>query len=214
MGRRLSRRQLLAAAGAGAASLAGCTGGGDGGGGGPTETCAESLPRPYLGAADAAVTVAVFEDYACPHCRHFDEQVAPGLVSNYAEPGKIRYEFYDFPIPVRDPTSWQAASAARAVQDREGREAFFAYKSRLFDNQSSLSLDAYASLADGITDGDAVREAARTRCYEPVVTADRQTGRDRGVQGTPTVFVDGEALSAPSYDALRSAVDSALSRNR
>lgn len=209
MTRRLTRRAVLAGAGAGAAGLAGCLGGGSG----QSETCAESLPRPYLGAADADVTVTVFEDYACPHCRTFARQVAPRLKSEYAETDRVRHEFYDFPIPVDEQVSWQAASAARAVQDRAGREAFFTYKRRLFDDQGSLSPATYEELAEGLTDGGPVREAAETRCYDPVVEADRQAGRDRGVQGTPTVFVNDQRLVGPDFATASDAVEASLSRN-
>ena len=103
-----TRRSYLVAVGAAAAvgTTAGCLGGGgsasalpDGCDVGELDVVS-SLPRPALGPEDAAVTVDVFEDYACPHCQTFTQDVYPEIRSKYIDPGEIRYRFFDFPIPV------------------------------------------------------------------------------------------------------------------
>ena len=186
---RLSRRRLLAT---GAAVLGGSTAGCLGGGGdaGGTTTPNQQLPHPTAGDPDADVTVAVFEDFACPHCREYNEQVVPDLWDEYVAPGTVAYVHYDFPVPVDETVSWQAPSAARAVQGGTDAATFFEYAGRLFANQSRLGPDVYADLADAVgADGGQAREAATNGTYRPTVVADRQTGIDRGVEGTPTVFV-------------------------
>ncbi|MFB6161789.1 MAG: thioredoxin domain-containing protein [Haloferacaceae archaeon] len=200
------RRQYLAVA-AGAAA-AGCLGG-DGGGG--TATPEPSLSAPVLGDPDAAVTVASYEDFACPHCRTYALDVFPRIREEYVAPGKVRYEHHDFPIPVDERWSWDAALAARAVQDAVGDEAFFEYATRLFENQGQYSMDLIGRLADAVgADADAVRQAVREERFRPTVAADRRRGRDAGVSGTPTVFVDGEALSSYGYRTVADAIESAL----
>lgn len=42
------------------------------------------------------------------------------------------------------------------------------------------------------------------------MSGDRETGSDRGVEGTPTAFVDGEMYEAPSASEFERAVESAL----
>ena len=201
------RRALLGMGGLAASALSGCLGGassgsnGSGGGGGDT------LPTPVKGDPDAGTTVAVFEDFACPHCRTYNLEVLPTIASQYIDPGKVRYEHYDFPV-VND-TSWRAASAARAVQKRTGAKQFFKYAKALYQNQSSLGPDTYASLADGMDlDGSAVRKAGENQTHEPTVSANKQTGEDRGVRGTPTVFV-GDSTVDPTVEAISSAIESA-----
>jgi len=220
-----SRRAFLAGATALATTTAGCLGGG----GADTETeppelgtIADSatptggqpLPTPVAGDPDADVTVAVFEDYACPHCGTYSLEVFPQVAADYLETDEIRYELRDFPIPVDEQVSWQAASAARAVQASAGTQAFYVYSERLFANQDSLGPDTYASLTEGLdVDGEAVRTAATERRYDQTVEADKQAGLDRGVQGTPTVFVDGEPVqwSEIAYDPVREAIEAARS---
>jgi len=213
-----SRRAFLAGSVVAVTASAGCLGGGGAseapelGEIAPTSTpdTDGTLPAPVAGDPDADVTVAVFEDYACSHCATYSMEVFPQIASEYLEPGTIRYEFHDFPIPVDETVSWQAANAARAVQANAGSQAFFEYSEALFANRSTLGPSTYADLSDTV-DGGTVREAATDRTYDRTVREDRQRGLDRGVGGTPEVFVDGSKVEGASYDAVSSAIEAARS---
>jgi protein-disulfide isomerase len=203
----------------GVSGIAGCLGGGNGGsgngdGGDSGNGEQDTTDRPTLGDSDAPVTVAVYEDFACPHCRTFNEDVTPQLVSDYVEPGDVAYEHYDFPIPVDETVSWQAPQAARSVMKQAGSETFFEYAELLFANQSSLGMDTYVDLAAEVgVDGDVVESAVSEGRYRQTVEADRDEGIDRGVGGTPTVFVNGEN-AAPNgrlgYSGIAQAIESQL----
>jgi len=198
--------------------VAGCLGGtggssgrtdGSSGGSGGT---VDSLPAPVQGDPEAGVTVQVFEDYACPHCRQYEEDVLPKLEADYVDPGTIRYEHHDFPIPVDDRWSWVAASAARGVQDHVGDAAFFEYTHALFEHQSEYSLSLVASLAGDVgADGETIREAADAQTYRPVLEADRELGLQMGLDGTPEVYVDGEQTADHAYETIASAIENARS---
>lgn len=213
-----TRREVLAAVGGGTAvAVTGCLGGGgpdtleDGGATGTAtgSPASDMLSTPVRGDPNAPVTVLAFEDYACPHCREYSLDVAPDIFAEYADNGAIRYEFHDFPIPVDEDVSWNAACAARAVQARAGDEAFFEYAHALFESQSDLGPGAYERLADDAgLDGAAVRESALDGEYRPAVAADRQRGEAAGVRGTPTVAVDGTVVD-PTYDAISAAIEDA-----
>lgn len=179
---------------------------------GPPVTPTDSglLPAPSLGPADAPVTVMAFEDYGCGHCGTYSRKIFPQVHTEFIEPGDIRYEFHDFPIPVRR-GSRPAANAARAVQNTVGEGAFWAYSKLLFENQNSLTLDTIADLASEVgADEQAVRTAADQLSYSETVQADRQRGIDMGVQGTPTIFVDGQKVSDYRWDNLSSVIESDL----
>lgn len=169
------------------------------------------LPAPVRGDPDADVTVMAFEDFACPHCRDYSLGEVPQIAEAYIDPGIIRYEFHDFPIPVADPTSWRAANAAREAQDRGGDSVFWEYEKRLFENQERLGPNTFAAIASELDlDGEAVRTAAVEERHMNTVQADRKIGQDRGVEGTPTVFVDGNAVR-PTAEAIGEAIEQARS---
>jgi len=233
-----SRRRFLLGVTTGAAALAGCASGNDGGDGGsgetgdgsgggdsPTDgstpTTTESLlPPPVLGDPDASVTLAVYEDYACPHCADYNRNGFAELQSAYIESGDIRYEHRDAPIPVADPGSWQAASAARDVQARHGTDAFWDYAKKLFENSGSLGGDVgslFERLATdlGLGEAEAIAQAGVDRVHDPTVRADRQRATELGVPGTPAFVIDGEVVTSGfgggTISTVRSALDSALS---
>ena len=216
-----SRRAVLAGLSAAAATAtAGCLGGGGGGeNGGSDEVPAdavESLPTPVQGDEDAPVTVAVFEDFACPHCRTFAVDVQPRIVDEYVDPGDVRYEHHDFPIPVDDRWSWEAPGAGRAVQDTVGDAVFVTFTGRLFeegwaDGSPTYSESLMRDLASAVgADPDTVVADASGNRYRPVLEADRESGLDRGVQATPSVFVDGTLLDRPDYSTISSAIEEGL----
>ncbi|MEF8853153.1 MAG: DsbA family protein [Haloarculaceae archaeon] len=205
------RAFLTTTAGVGGAvvATAGCLGLGESGTETETATAVpETLPPPTRGEGD--VTLTVHEDFACPACRRFHEQFVPVIDRDYVEPGVVTYEFRDFPLEMHAPRSFEAANAARAVQDGHGDEAFFAYADSLFANQDSLSPDTYERLANDIdADGDEVRAAAEGRAYRKTVDRDLSMGRDAGVRGTPTVFVNGSQPAELSLGAIRDAIEAA-----
>lgn len=204
-GVRERRRTVLRAS---AVGFAGATAGCLGILGGRSERV-EELPTPTLGPADADVVVEAFEDFACPHCRTYSLQVVPRLRSEYVDPGTIRYEFHDFPLPVSE-WSWKTAIAARSVQDRQGVEAFWAFAKGAFERQAAMSTDAIRDLSVRVgADPDAVAADVRNDVYRPVVRADKRRGEDLGVRGTPSVFVAGTPVGN-SYDAISSAIDRRL----
>src|SRR5665213_1872767 len=45
--------------------------------------------EPYIGNANAPVTMALFFDYQCPFCKQFDQTVIPTLYTQYVQAGKL-----------------------------------------------------------------------------------------------------------------------------
>jgi protein-disulfide isomerase len=229
-----SRRAFLASAAVGGLlAIAGCSGG-DGTEGTPSPTATDagpelgtgietgtgtgtgsqsvSLPTPTLGPDDAEVTVAAYESYLCGHCARYNLNGFPKVRSEYVDPGRIRYEHHDFPLG--DP-AWYSAIAARSVQATVGEDAFWPYSKQLFANASETSLELYRSLATEVgADPDVVEQHVRNLKWLPVVEADRKGGAERGVDATPTFFVNGESVDPSGhgswYEAVSAAIDAAL----
>lgn len=208
---------MLAATGAslaGLSGLAGCLGGGGPAAAGncdiTDEATVDELPPPVAGDPDAEVTVMAFEDFACPHCQTYQVEVFPTIREEYVASDQIRYEHHDLPIPVDDRWSWWVASAARGVQDTVGDDAFFTFAEAAYRRQDEYSLDVLAEVAESAgADPCEIQNDAANEVYRPVLEADRQRGRDLGVSGTPTVFVNGRQVNA-DVSAMRSAIESAL----
>jgi protein-disulfide isomerase len=217
MGKWFTRRELL---GAGAASIATVGGGyyflgiGEANGVKTPQCDAEppaDLDAPTIGNPNAGVTVAAYSDFSCPHCRDYALNVFPQIRRKYVRPGTVRYEHHDFPLPV-DKWSRPAANAAREVQRRAGDTAYFEYATALYRHQDSYSYDLFGDLASTVNvPGKPVEQAARNGAYCAVLNESIQQGLDRGVSGTPTVFVNDRKLLAPDTEKLSSAIEKARS---
>lgn len=183
-----SRRRFLAAAGGGlTGALAGCIGGG---GGSPDIGSLSSDDRPVRGDEDASVRMVVFSDFSCPHCARFAIQEAPQIVDEYVATGDVAYFHADFPIPVSETWSYPVASAARAVFEEAGHDAFWSFASNIYQQQGRYSYDVIETVADDVAGvGAAARNAAQAEEYRDTAESDREMGRDWGVQATPAVFV-------------------------
>lgn len=208
MAPRLSRRQFAASLTAGTlTAVAGCLSSSRDPG---EQISGQPLAVPTKGDPDATVTVTAYEDIGCPHCQTYQTEVAPEIESEYIESNRIRYEFRDMVLPADGKRSWEAASAARAVQDRAGVTAFWSSLDALFANQSELGPDTYETLADDIdVGGSAVRDAAVEQAYDETVSHYTDEAGEAGVDSTPTVTVDGstvewgdEIAADPVLDAI------------
>jgi protein-disulfide isomerase len=202
---------LTAVAATGSVAVAGCLGESSGTSydcGDSSETVSQAA-QPAIGAADAPVTVKVWEDFACPHCKTFSLEVFPRIREQYVATGDVRFEHHDFPIPVRE-WAWGAASASRAVSEATDGETFFAYAKSLYEAQDDYSLQAVGDAADSLDGVDpcAAVTAARSETYRPVIEADRERGAQLGVEGTPSVFVNGGAVTdGYGFDAVSAAIE-------
>jgi protein-disulfide isomerase len=171
------------------------------------------------GPADAPVTVDVYEDFLCPVCRRFEEQVG-GTLDQLVREGTVQVRYRPIAILDRfspDDYSTRALNAAAVVADAAGVEAFLAFHDELFAAQppeggpglpdeelSDLAARAGAGgtgAAEGIPDLRFAGWAARVTDQ-----ASRQ-----GVTGTPTVLVDGTPLADRSAAGLETAVHAAAS---
>jgi protein-disulfide isomerase len=229
-----TRRDYLVTAGAAAAvGLAGCLGSGDTDGNGqPRESGGENqietsyecdlterepvsdLPPPADGPDDAAVTVDVFEDFACPHCAAFATGGLARLKDEYLGTGDVRFRHFDLPIPVSE-WSRRVANAARSVQDASGDDAFFEFSIAAYENQENYSWQLVGDLAEEIgTDPCRVLSDGANGTYEQVLDANRETGIERGIEATPGITVNGMLISpsgdSSRYEAVSSEIDANL----
>ncbi len=208
----VSRRELLAASGTAlAAGLAGCSNARshDCNNEDPGENT--EAPRAFIGDAESDITVKVYEDFGCPACREFYLGNFPPIRQNYIDEGLIRWEHWDYPIPASN-WSEEMASAGRGIVDRQGSSAFFEFAKGAYETQNDHSFEVIGDLAEQVgADRCRAITDAEFQTYEPVINADRAAGTDRGIEGTPTVLVEGEPIQPdqiPSTGAISTAIES------
>ncbi|WP_231839571.1 DsbA family protein [Blastococcus saxobsidens] len=170
-----------------------------------------------IGNSDAPVTVTVYEDFLCPACKSFEDVLGPTLADLVAE-GATAVEYR--PIAILDRMSpdaypTRALNAAGVVADAAGPEAFLDFHDLLFANQPTeggpgLSDEDLIALAEraGAT-GEAVESGISGLVYEDWTERVTEEASRDGVNGTPTVFVDGQVLDVRTPQGLEDAVRAA-----
>ena len=154
---------------------------------------------PGVGPADAPVQIVVFGDYNCSHCRTFDPE-ALQLAEDF--PGDVRVVFKFFPLdatcnrymgPQQRSSSCLAAAAAYAAHQHDHFLDYHLLLFEHFQNHAPQRLLANAEEA-GIEDQEAFLAAIQSDETLRVIQRDIDEGSRGGVQGTPTVFVNGRRL--------------------
>lgn len=153
-----------------------------------------------VGPADAPDKVVIYEDFLCPFCGDFEEASRDRL-SKLAEEGELQVEYRPFNLlrQVSD-YSERAAGAFSIVLEKSGPDVAKKYHDLLFDEQPSESgpypdNDALVDLAveAGADEAD-VRGPIEDNAGKEWVDGATKSAQEAGVQGTPTILVNGEVF--------------------
>jgi protein-disulfide isomerase len=169
-------------------------------------TYSTTINKTSLGNPEAPVKLDVWEDFQCPGCRSYSNEVEPQIVKDYVETGKVYYTFHFFPfIDGGEGESHQAANAAAcaAAQNR-----FWDYHAMLFANWKGENAGSFTdALLIAFAQNLSLDMAAFNQCFAAnasaaQIQADVDQGTKFGVPPTPGIFVNGLAVvssEGPNY---------------
>jgi protein-disulfide isomerase len=168
----------------------------------------DSSGHPALGPSSAPVTIVEFSDFQCPFCRAA-EPTLKELRSRYGD--KIRIVYMDYPLPFHN-HSMDAARAARCAGE-QGK--FWPYHDALFADQKKLAPDELKATAQTVgLDGPKFSACLDQSKYIDQVNKDEAAGKQVGVQGTPSFFVNGRFISgAQKPEAFEEIIDEELANS-
>ena len=148
---------------------------------------------PFIGNADAPVTMAYWSDYQCPFCKAFDtggipqikiKAALPDLIKNYVNTGKLKIVFKDYPFLGND--SMDAAEYGRAIWDLYPAQ-YFAWHEAMFKEQDAEGDQGFgkASTIDTLIAKNfpqmnvasiKAQVASNKTAYDAAIQADRDEG--------------------------------------
>ena len=161
---------------------------------------------PSRGPANAALVIVDFSDLQCPHCK----RAVPVVDKLLADNPNARLVFENFPLPSHD-WAFKAASWADCI-GRENQTAFWKFLNSVFDAQDQITAaNADEKLRDAATAAGANAQTAAACSAEPATKArveqSIQLGKEAGVTGTPTLFLNGRKIAdvnGTPYEILNS----------
>ncbi len=172
---------------------------------------------PFIGNANAPVTIAYWSDYQCPYCKQFELSTLPSIIQAYVDTGKVKIVFKDFQFLGKD--SLTGGLYARAVWDLYP-DKFFAWREAMFNAQDGentgfgdeASVKLVTSKIDGIDVSKvAAQVASKNSQYQAELTADKTEGAQNGITGTPGSITGTYLISgAGSFSAFQADIEAQL----
>jgi protein-disulfide isomerase len=173
----------------------------------------------FVGKPAARVTVDLYVDFLCPHCREFEGATGPALDRFVAaSTARIHYHPVAFLDGASAGTRYSTrSSAASACASDAG--IFPPYARLLFANQppegspglTDDQLVALGKQAGATSAGFA--GCVRSHRYEPWTAAVTEAASKANVTGTPTVLVAGAPVQNPTTAQVVAAIEAAAKRS-
>ncbi|MBF0462295.1 MAG: DsbA family protein [Magnetococcales bacterium] len=157
------------------------------------------------GKVDAPITLIEFSDFECPYCRRA-QGTLQAVEKEYGD--KVRFAFRHYPLPFHE----QAPKASEAAQCAADQGKFWPFHDALFAEGTSLAPADLKKLAGKL----ALDQAAFDACLDSSrhanrVAKDSAEGKQLGISGTPTFFVNGIRLvGAVPLDKFKQVIDAEL----
>ncbi len=169
----------------------------------------ELKDTPYKGNPEAKIVFIEFADFECPHCR-----MASNTMSQLTEKYGDKIAFYYKQFPLQFHPNARVASIATLAAHRQGK--FWPLHDLVFENQQALSPAKIKGFAEQVGLNMKKFEADMN---DPAVIAqverDRAEGEKAGIQGTPTVYLNGYLyMGDKSLEALSAEVDRLLAEQK
>jgi protein-disulfide isomerase len=180
-------------------------------------TAAQTSSGRAVGPITAKVTLDVYSDYQCPHCKLLAEQTLNRVVQDYALKGSIRLVHHDFPLPMHAYAKQAALLAAAA--DKIGK--FDQVSTALYKQQDTWAANGKVEeVVDSVlTPAEAakVRQLAKDPAVAAVVQRDIDLGTRLNITSTPTIiltknFKSERVAGSVSYAILKRYLDQLLAQ--
>jgi protein-disulfide isomerase len=179
-----------------------------------TYTAAEGTA---MGDPNAKAKIEIFEDYTCSACKVYSDSVEPQVIQDLVDTGQAYYVFYQFPFLDDKNASKDSDRSANAALCAAEQGRFWDYKKLLFANQThtvdQFSDKRLVAFAESLgLDMDQFKACYDDSRFQSQINEEMALGRDKGITGTPTVFINGVDIApgrVPTFEQIQQAVQAA-----
>jgi protein-disulfide isomerase len=176
--------------------------------------------RPLRGNPNAKVVVVNYDDFECPFCSRAHQTFFPELLKEYGD--RVAFIYKDFPLSEIHPWAIHAAVDANCLAT-QSNDAYWDFADYIHSNRDVVNAEKGRDKQFEALDRITTTEAAKFHVDSPglqacmkaqktdAVTASVKEGESLGIDGTPTMFVNGRMVNgARSAEEFRAVLDSAL----
>ncbi len=163
---------------------------------------------PMLGDPNAPVVIEIYSDFECPYCKRFYDDAYQDIKETYVESGQVVIIFKDFPLTS---IHKNALAAANGVQCANDQDMGFEMHDKIFD-EGTVTINLLKAWAVELgLNSEEFDDCLDSGKYEEEAMMDLEDGRNKGVTGTPTIFVNDQMLvGARSFTEFKRVIDNEL----
>jgi protein-disulfide isomerase len=169
------------------------------------------------GRASAPVLVDEYGDFTCPVCQRFQATMGP-TIARLVRQGTIRFNYHPIALLLQNgQDTYQAANAALCAGDVSAAN-FWKLHDALFANQEPEGAGIWtAQFMVGFGHQHGVSGSAYDQCvtsgkYTGYITQITQQAQQRGVNATPTIYINGQLQQDPNVITSPAAFEAAVTR--
>ncbi len=161
-----------------------------------------------IGVKNAAVTVVEFSDFQCPYCARFAPTIKEVLK---AYPNEVQFVYKDFPLSFHK----QAKNAAKAARAAGEQGKYWEMHDLIFEKYSTVNEEMFKEFAAKLSlDMNKFNADFSSNKYDALIQQDINLGRQAGVTGTPSLFMNGKRMQRRSFDDFKVAIDAILKQKK
>lgn len=185
-------------------------------------SCIESMPdipqvsknieSAVFGAPSSKVQLTIFADYECPACIFFEKTIGEELYEKYVKTNKITVTYKNFPLPQHKNAEHDALSALYALS--QGKYWEFSLEMYALEDQKK---------GDKVTDEERtvlgkkvgldpveMQKSMDEGWYINQITKEKNEGEAMGLEGTPSVYLNGKIMKFSSKEEFFGIIDAML----
>ncbi len=160
------------------------------------------------GNKNASITVVEFSDFQCPYCAKFTPTIDAVLK---AYPNDVKFVYKDFPLSFHK----QAKNAAKAARAAGEQGKFWEMHDLIFTKYSTVNEDMFKEFAGKLNlNMDKFVADFSSNKYDNLIQQEINLGRQAGVTGTPSLFMNGKRMQRRSFDDFKAAIDGILKQKK
>lgn len=178
----------------------------------------ETAGEPFIGNANASLTMAYWYDYQCPFCQRNEQSAMPQIIKEYVDTGKLKVVFKDYQF--LGPDSQTLGRYSQAVWEA-APDQFYQWHKAIYDNQGAENAgwateEKIRAITTQVLDANLANQIAdlvkaKGDEYQKEMDDDKAEGAAMGIAGTPGTIVGTQLVSgAQPYAVFKAAIDAAL----
>jgi protein-disulfide isomerase len=167
-----------------------------------------------LGSPTAPITIDLFSDFQCPHCKELHDETLPSLIADYVNTGKVYLvrHYFVLKFPYSHLAAVYACAAERIGKYNQACDALF-QKQQIWGKTGNVDEAVCSVLSPA--DAQKVRALVKDPTVAMEVEKDTAIGMGQNVKSTPTLIIEHNGKRTPielvvSYPILKRYLDGLL----